>query len=520
MQKQREQWASRIGLILAMAGNAIGLGNFLRFPVQAAKNGGGTFMIPYFISFLLLGIPLMWAEWAIGRHGGKHGHGTLPGMLELLWKNKLAKYLGALGIFLPFAIVIYYNYIESWTLAYSFFSLTKSYFGSTSVESMRGFLQNYQGIAPGSTIWLAVFFFVITLGANIWVIARGISGGIERLAKIAMPVLFIFAIALVIRVLTLGTPDPVNHPDQNISNGLGFIWNPNFALLANAGIWLAAAGQIFFTLSLGSGAIHTYASYVREKDDIALTGLATASTNEVAEVVCGGTIAIPAAVAFFGIAATQQIAKSAFDLGFDAMPVIFQKIPLGAIFGFMWFLLLFFAGITSSVALMQPASAFLQDEFNVSRKKAALICGAVLFVTGMLIIVFLKHGFLDEIDYWAGTFGLVLFAFIEVIVFVWIFGRENAWNEITKGADIKIPKIFKFILTYVTPVALALILIAWTVQEMIGKLFMKGVAQADVPYIIGARVLMLILLAAICILIHIAWKRKNKAIKRERKERI
>jgi len=153
VQKQREQWASRIGLILAMAGNAIGLGNFLRFPVQAAKNGGGAFMIPYFISFLLLGIPLMWAEWAIGRHGGKHGHGTLPGMLELLWKNKLAKYLGALGIFLPFAIVIYYNYIESWTLAYSFFSLTKSYFGSTSVESMRGFLQNYQGIAPGSTIW-------------------------------------------------------------------------------------------------------------------------------------------------------------------------------------------------------------------------------------------------------------------------------------------------------------------------------------------------------------------------------
>ena len=120
---QRELWATRIGLILAMAGNAVGLGNFLRFPVQAAKHGGGAFMIPYFVSFLLLGIPLMWIEWTIGRYGGSKGHGTTPGMLQVLWKHPLAKYLGVIGFVGPLLIIIYYSYIEAWTLGYSVLAL-------------------------------------------------------------------------------------------------------------------------------------------------------------------------------------------------------------------------------------------------------------------------------------------------------------------------------------------------------------------------------------------------------------
>src|SRR3989338_9876067 len=127
----REKWKTRIGLILAMAGNAIGLGNFLRFPVQCAGNGGGAFMIPYFIAFLLIGIPLMWIEWGIGRFGGKYGHGTTPGMFHYLWNHPLAKYVGAIGIFLPFGILIYYNYIVSWTLAFKIFSFTGKYFAIT-----------------------------------------------------------------------------------------------------------------------------------------------------------------------------------------------------------------------------------------------------------------------------------------------------------------------------------------------------------------------------------------------------
>src|SRR5574341_574621 len=150
MQNGREAWASRIGLILAMAGNAIGLGNFLRFPVQAAQNGGGAFMIPYFIALLLLGIPLMWVEWAIGRRSGQFGYGSAAGAFGMLCKTrggaKISNYLGALGISIPIAFAIYYNYIESWTLAYSVFSVTGKYFGITDRSVMLDFLQSFQGL--------------------------------------------------------------------------------------------------------------------------------------------------------------------------------------------------------------------------------------------------------------------------------------------------------------------------------------------------------------------------------------
>ena len=126
---EQEKWATRVGLVLAMAGNAVGLGNFLRFPVQAAQNGGGAFMIPYFISFLLLGIPLMWMEWAIGRYGGGYGHHSSPGMFERLWNNPMAKYIGALGLFMPLTVMVYYTYVESWSLGYSLFTATGRYWG-------------------------------------------------------------------------------------------------------------------------------------------------------------------------------------------------------------------------------------------------------------------------------------------------------------------------------------------------------------------------------------------------------
>jgi SNF family Na+-dependent transporter len=154
--------------------------------------------------------------------------------------------------------------------------------------------------------------------------------------------------------------------------------------------------------------------------------------------------------------------------------------------------------------------AFLQDEFNISRRNAAIILGIILFITGGANMLFLKHGFLDEIDYLVGTFGLVVFALIEVIIFMWIYGSDKAWAEINKGAEIKIPRFFKFIMKYITPSVLLIILIAWTKQEFIGKLLMQNVAKENIPYIIGARLMLLILIATVVILVHIAWKRKNK----------
>lgn len=509
---EREQWGSRIGLILAVAGNAVGLGNFLRFPVQAAQNGGGAFMIPYFLFFLILGIPLMWIEWGIGRYGGKFGHGSAPGMFDMLWKNKTAKYFGSLGLLISLIILIYYTYIESWTLAYSFFSITKLYFSESSFESMRQFLYSYQGRGTGtffSSLWPAYILMLITFSLNFWILYRGISRGIEKLAKIAMPALFIFAIIIAIRVLTLGTPDP-SKPENSVWNGLGFIWNPNFSMLSDPKIWLAAAGQIFFTLSVGMGTIQAYASYLKPKDDIVLSGLSTSATNEFAEVILGGTIAIPIAVAFFGIPMTTQIAQGgSFDLGFVSMPLIFEKIPLGEVFGFMWFLLLFFAGITSSVAMGQPVVAFLEDEFGMDRKKAVALLAIVVLTAVQFVIFFLKFGFLDEMDYWAGTFGLVVFALIETILFMWVFGADEAWKEINEGGDIRIPFVFYYIMKYVTPTVLAVIMIWWFINDAFPILLLENTVPENIPYIWGARILMLLLAAGILLLVHYSWNKKN-----------
>jgi neurotransmitter:Na+ symporter, NSS family len=510
--KPREQWGTRLGLILAMAANAVGLGNFLRFPVQCASNGGGAFMIPYFVAFILLGIPLMWIEWGIGRFGGKYGHGTTPGMFHYLWKHPLAKYLGAIGITVPFLLVIYYNYIVSWTLAYSVFSFTGKYSGITSFQGMADFLAAYQGKISNvhfPTIATAFLFFAITHFCMMWIISRGVSKGIEKLVRIAMPLIIVFGVILVVRVFFIGTPDP-KFPDRNILNGLGFLWNPDFSILKDSRVWLAATGQIFFTLSVGFGAIHTYASYLKPKDDVVVSGLATCSTNELCEVILGGSIAIPVTLAFFGLAQTKLIAAGgAFDLGFFALPVIFQKMMFGNIFGAVWFFLLFLAGITSSVAMAQPIMAFLQEEFKMTRKAASWIVGIMTFFFTLPVIFFLKHGFLNEIDFWVGTFGLVVFAIIEVILFIWVFGEENAWKEINSGADILLPRIVIRIMKYVTLSYLVVLMVFWFMQDGMGILMMKGVPKEDYPYIWFARFMMAGVAALMVFLVHIAWRKRH-----------
>lgn len=511
--KKRQSWASRLGIILAVAGSAVGLGNFLRFPVQAASNGGGAFMIPYFISLLLLGVPLMWIEWTIGRFGGGFGHGTAPGIFHSLWeKNRFIKYFGVIGIFGPLVIFIYYTYIESWTLGYSFFALLGKYEGIKTQASMQNFLSAYQGLEKNqffNSILPAYIFFLITFIINIVVVYFGVSGGTEKLCKIAMPVLLIAGVIMAVRVLTLGIPEP-SKPDWNLVNGLGFLWNPDFSVLKSAKVWLAASGQIFFTLSVGIGVILTYASYLKKADDVALSGLTAVSTNEFAEVILGGSIIIPAAYVFFGPVEITNIARGgAFNLGFVTMPLILQKINFSALFGFLWFLLLFLAGVTSSVSLMEPAIAFMEDEFDIGRKKAVMIFAVISFILCQPAIFFLKHGVVNELDFWGGTFCLVLFGTVEVILFAWVFGMENAWTEIHHGADIRIPAIYKFIIKYITPLFLFLILGFWFIQEGIPTILMKNVSASEKPFVLGTRIGLFIILLLFTIMVKIAWRKKR-----------
>jgi len=530
-------------LVLAVAGNAVGLGNFLRFPAQAAQNGGGAFIIPYLVSFLLMGIPLLWIEWAIGRHGGVRGHHSTPGMFDVMGRSPLLKYLGVFGLFTNLCVAAYYCYIESWTLAYVWHSLV----GTFRLESATAFFPRFLGQTEGSLFALpleATFWFCLTLALNLFILSRGLTRGIELAARIGMPLLMLFGIILAVRGLTLGPDTP--HVVQSPLAGLDFIWRPRLSGLTDPSTWLAAAGQVFFTLSVGMGSIHCYASYLRSRQDIALNASAAGWMNEFVEVVLGSSIIIPIAVAYLGLDAVRSATAggSGFGLGFLTLPTLFNHwgwfAPLA---GMLWFGLLFFAGITSSLAMGQPILAFFEDSFRFSRLKAALTFGAATFALGFLCVWLYPGGAFDEFDFWTGTFSLVAFALGESIIFAWVFGMDKGWEEITRGADMKVPRFFRFVIRFVTPAFILVIFLSSLVKpaegdwgaafamlgtgggwpldgdSVIGKILHVGVddqrwirdgALTRMFVQDATRILLLCVFIGWGFLVHRAWKRKRE----------
>jgi neurotransmitter:Na+ symporter, NSS family len=460
MSSNSESWGSRIGLILAMAGNAVGLGNFLRFPVQAVQNGGGAFIIPYLVCFLLMGIPLLFIEWSSGRFGGKFGNHSTPYILDSMVKGRILKYIGVFGIFTNIAVVAYYCYIESWTMSYVYHSVIGTFKGM-SQSDVSNFFTNYVDIEHSTTgiPYEAVVFYVLCLVINTFILSKGLKG-VEKVAKIGMPLLILFGVILAIRGITLGTTGAsVEFPNANAWDGLNFLWTPQYESLLDLKVWMAAAGQIFFTLSVGMGTIHCYAAYVKPKDDIALNAVSAGFMNEFVEVVLGSLIVIPIAAGYLGLDWVKQ--NAGFGMAFQTMPYLFQQWGevLAAIAGVMWFGLLFFAGITSSLAMGTPWMGFMRDEFGWGRNKGAWSFGALALILGLPTVIFFQQGVFDEYDYWAGTVSLVVFAMMETILFSWIFGMDKGWAEINGGADIKVPIFFKYVLKFVTPVMLIVIFI-------------------------------------------------------------
>ncbi len=456
MATNNEAWGSRVGLILAMAGNAVGLGNFLRFPMQAVQNGGGAFIIPYLVSFLLMGIPLLFVEWSIGRFGGQFGHHTTPFAFHKMNNKWIWKYIGVFGIFSNLSIAAYYCYIESWTLSYTIHSAVGT-FNGLSQHGVSDFFTNYLDIRTSTTgvPYEAVVFFVLCLALNVWILSKGLSGGVEKAAKIMMPLLILFGIFLAIRGVTLRAGHQGALFDGTV--GLNFLWNPQYDSLLNPKVWLAAAGQIFFTLSLGQGSVQCYASYVKKKDDIVLNSMSAGWMNEFVEVVLGSAIIIPISIGYFGLDKVLELTQlGGLGLGFRIMPFLFEQWGpiLSMLAGVTFFGLLFFAGITSSLAMGTPFMSFLMDEFNWRRGRSAIGFGVAVLVLGLPTVFFFQEGVFDEYDYWAGTVSLVVFAMLEIILFSWVFGLKKGWVELTSGSDIKIPNIYKFILKFVTPIML------------------------------------------------------------------
>ncbi|NJE06501.1 Na+dependent transporter [Thermococcus sp. M36] len=466
--EQRDQWATKIGLILAMAGNAVGLGNFVRFPTQVAGNGGGAFMVPYFIALFFLGIPVMWIEWVAGRYGGKYGHGTLGPTYYLMARESLkprsALWMGVISGMLAFSLTVllnsYYLHLIGWSAAYSWFSITGAYFGQNTGEFFGNYLNNHAQV---------MLFWGITVILLAIAVGQGVSKGIERWVKIMMPLLYVFAIIMVLYIFINRTPID---PNWSTIQGFEFIWSPNWTYLKEhfAAVMLAATGQIFFTLSLGMGIIQNYASYLGPDDDVALSGIATVSLNEFAEVVLGGSIAVPLAVAYAprivpqdvlgqGRDAVLSYISQNFGLGFSytSLPNAFVSMgSAGKFFGALWFLLLWFAGFTSAIAMYNYLTALLEEDLGINRKVGTWVVFLIYLLAGLPVIYI--SGYLDQVDSWV-SFQLTLLALFDIIVAVYLFKPDNFWDELHKGAYMTVPGWYKPITMYIAPILLLIPLV-------------------------------------------------------------
>lgn len=516
----RDQWSSRIGVILAVAGSAVGLGNFLRFPGQAAEYGGGAFMIAYFISFLVIGLPICWAEWTMGRKAGRCGFHAAPGIFHYFVGRPHGKYIGVIGVVVPVMIYMYYVVIESWCLGYALNFLTGA-LSFDSVENSGDFFSRFigaseNGHAVGFGFDQVGTYLLLVFVLNFFLIYRGVAKGIEWFCKWAMPLLILLALVVLVRVLTLGAPDPAQ-PERNVMNGLGFMWNPEKVLLekntdgqwkletelvgaesieaaklaavsdsslrvrtvgvieqlSKPQLWLAAAGQIFFSLSVGFGVILTYASYLSNKDDVVLSGLSATSANEFCEVALGGLITLPAAFAFLGVAGVAGMGT--FALGFHVLPLVFAQMPFGHLFGFLFFFLLFLAAITSSLSMLQPGIAFLEEALRIERKQSVALLGLITAAGSVFVVYFSKDlKALDTLDFWVGTFLIFVLATIQILVFSWRYGVGNGLRESSRGAAFPIPKFFIPVMKILCPAFLIGIFALWVLVNVFGVTFGPG----------------------------------------------
>ena len=535
----QENWGASLGVILAVAGSAVGLGNFLRFPGQVALHGGGAFMIPYVIALFVIAIPLAMSEWALGRYAGRMGFHSPLGALYVAGGRKIRwGFAGCLNTFSPFVIAMYYIVIEAWCLAYA-----AQYLGGLLQHVGLGF-SLFSDVAPGlkfdSTSGYEKFFgrlvgvgqdgslFGVGTRAILWttlacaamnfiLIYKGVSKGIERFCKTVAPLILLCAVAVIIRVVTLG--NPTGTPGQSFIDGLGFMWNPTREIvnasgevvgrltlaqsLLNPEVWLAATAQIFFSTSICFGAICTYASYVKSRGDVALSSVSAVATNEFCEVVLGGLMTVPPAIMFLGAAASKSVGSS-FALGFNVLPNVFGLMPMGQLCGFVLFTLLFLAAITSSVSMVQPAVALFQDSLHWGRKQSAVVVSSINLLGTAIVSWFTKDLMaLDVFDFWVANLMPFLGGALQTCVVVFVWGDASLLAELKRGARINPPQRLGGFLKYVSFPYLLLVFGFWAWKNMADRV--EQVATQFVPKL--SVLFMLSVLAAILLLGFVSMKR-------------
>lgn len=455
--KSRGQWSGRIGFVLAAAGSAIGLGNIWSFPYITGTNGGGAFVLVYLLCILLVGFPIMIAEIMIGRKTQKSPVGAFA---DLTSPKSPWCLVGFLGVLAGFLILSFYSVVAGWTFNYIFLSIT-NYFGGKNPEQIKGVFKTLQESSIRQILWHLLF-----MGTTLAIVFGGIKKGIEKWSKILMPMLFAMLIALIIYSI--------------IFLNKGFIATVNFTFVPKSKLLpssvLTALGQAFFSLSLGMGAMLTYGSYMSKESDVSKSALSVCFMDTL--------IALFACLMIFPIVFHYGKSPSQGPgLVFQTMPVLFSTIKGSLIVSLVFFLLLGFAALTSSISLLEVVTSYFIDQWGWSRKKAAIITAAVIFLIGIP-----STG--AVFGWWKDVFGKSFFDSVFILTFKWMLpigglfiaiyvgwfmdGQERK-EEFLTGSKLQwLYPIWLFFLRFIVPVLVIIVLfkeIGVLKTEMINKFF-------------------------------------------------
>lgn len=448
MQKsERVNFGSKIGAILAAAGSAVGLGNIWRFPYETGNHGGAAFILIYLACVLLLGMPIMIAEFTVGRHS-KASTGRA---YKVLAPGTQWKWVGYMGVLAGFLILGYYSVVAGWTLEYILEAGINNFTDKKPEEFVLAF-QNFSQDPIRPLLWLVGFLL-----ATHFIIVKGVKNGIEKSSKVLMPVLFILIVVLAICSITL----------PNAEKGLEFLLKPDFSKVTGD-VFLGAMGQAFFSLSLGMGCLSTYASYFGKDTKLGNTALSVGLIDTFVAVLAG-LIIFPAA---FSVGIQPDAGPS---LIFITLPNVFQQafssIPvLAYIFSVMFYLLLALAALTSTISLHEVVTAFLHEEFNLTRGRAAALVTLGCITIGVFSSLSLgimreytlfDKGIFDLLDFVTAKIMLPLGGLLVSIFVGWYLKRSVSYEELTNGGKLKAVffNLYIFILRFVAPVAISIIFI-------------------------------------------------------------
>ncbi|SFA90832.1 neurotransmitter:Na+ symporter, NSS family [Lentibacillus halodurans] len=437
----RSQWGTRAGFILAAVGSAIGLGNIWRFPATAFENGGGAFMVPYLIALLTAGIPILIMEFTMGH---KY-RGSSP--LSFSRMNKKSEWVGWWGVLVAFVISTYYSVIIAWAISYSIFSFNLNWGSDTEGFLFGNYLEvadpgQFNGFVPGVLIPLIIVWLVV-LG----ILFKGVKKGIEVANRIFIPTLVVVFLIIVIRAITL----------PGAFEGLNTFFTPDFGALANPDVWVAAYGQIFFSLSIAFAIMITYSSYLPKKSDITNNAFIVGFGNSSFELLCGiGVFSVLGFMAVNQGVAVDDVVAGGVGLAFVVFPQIINQFPaLNELFGFLFFASLVLAGLSSLISIIETYVAGLSDKFNISRQKAVIFGGGFAAIVSLIFATRGGLNFLDAADYFINQFGVAALGLVEVVVIAWFLRKLNDLkthaNEIS---DIKIGPWWNVSLMVITPIVL------------------------------------------------------------------